>query len=566
MNSRALFLGCWACAGAAHAQLPASKELDVKANYIFRMAALPEVLTQIRKETNCELRPDPRLLNRRVTAFVTDQTRRDFLVRLARALDCEWVTSDGTTHLRPNPEIEKKERQANWAVQAKNNQELLGRIQTLVREAKRPRALIIQEFENSLNEQRRLTEVKPEGWSDVYQKLNQRLDEVLRPFAMRISLQDALNQSPNLSSSDWQAILNGRRMMWFIPRSNLPGQQYVGFFGDPTRGRLYYLDEFGTVPIASADDIELPDQDELPDVSAKHSSRFTGKDELWNDPGTPGDVDVLERFHRFFQFDCVMEGVRSTEMYALLRGTLVSKSFEVLSEKRKTDLHIDGDWLVYKSPSTPWHRQADPDEKRFKKLELGSVFDLHSLVDFASSLRGSSIAADPQQIRAEINWQVLAQNLPLCDFLASLTPAQFGMITSGRAIGFSELSSWARQMADVLLMKGPGAQPWLTQTKGKEEELYFYFERYGRPMWQSTNGQGKSVIGGVNDGAEKVFPNDENVSRTTFYRYELNFYFGYEFARSVRHQIVLDSKIQPPIPKNDPNAAPPEHHEGHGPS
>jgi hypothetical protein len=197
---------------------------------------------------------------------------------------------------------------------------------------------------------------------------------------------------------------------------------------------------------------------------------------------------------------------------------------------------------------------------------------MRSVVSLAQSYRGPLLVANSEQFGADFNWRSLAGNYAFFDFFAQLNPSQFARLTSGKALSLSELSPSASALGIHLLFRRPPDQSshplWiqpLLQNPNETRDLYVYFERYATPQWRSITPEGKTVEGGINDGAEAAFPGVVGVHREQFFRYELNLYVGYEFTRSVRHQVILESLIPPPAPKPDPNAKPPEHHEGHGP-
>ncbi len=541
----------------AHAQLPTSPVLIEVATYGFSNHPVADILTQLRKETQLEFRPDPRIANRTLTAFSKDQTRRDFLTHIAQALEAEWIADGETIRLRPLAAVIAREK-ADWGdPQARSRAELLKRIQVLTREANRPLAELHAEFESTFTRLQVLRAEKPPGWSDEYQRLSVRMDEILRPFAARQLLRQALLNAP----TNWGPVIDGRRVSFLVPKGTEPGSHYFSFFGDATRGELWFEDTYGKIPILT----DEPVVREFKPEPSTFRPTYVGPELTWR---VNSDAQVLAQVHKSFGLNVYMEGGRSTQWSRILQNTSVSKTFSFLNSFKVETPNS----LIFENRTKQWHRQADPAQPIVKAVEAAGPNDMRSVVALAQSYRGPLLAANSEQFGADFNWRSLAGDHAFFDFFAQLNPSQFARITSGKALSLSELNPSATALANHLLFRPPSDQSsyplWmqpLLQNPNETKDLYVYFERYASPQWRSITPDGKTVEGGINDGAETAFPDVAGVHREPFFRYEMNLYVGYEFARSVRHQVVLESRIPPPAPKPDPNAKPPEHHEGHGP-
>lgn len=539
-------------------------ELKLSAGYEFRMTPLPAVFAQLRKETGLEISLDPKLSKRRLTAFVTNQPRNQFMLRMAEVLGARW------TGLRmvQREELAKFERDVIEKNLAASNKLMLAELLAMQKESDRPYAEILNELirtEQTIGDLRR---DRPEGWGDRFTKLSRRA-EVLRPFKDAPNFYGYLRVTRDWPASTWQQAVEGKRFSAWIPQEGLAGGTWVSLFGDPRDGNVYFADR-SHAPVIDAFDwpkIERP-RVLTQGFGAGIKREFRAKDASWRTyPFQPGDIDILERVHKDFGVDVVMEGLLTRGLYYRLQQSTTKEALEGLTKIARSgaeEIRLDGDWITYVPTDSELRRLYDCNPDLLAAVEKTGANELQPLVQFIRNIEAPAFNRFLYQ-RAEVSLLSIFDSIALFDFLAMLTPSQFSEVSKGRAISYTALAPMAKNLFREFAMTGSRSSKSsvdmdksLLLDPSSWDKMYFYFERYMEPSFRRDVGDGKTIKGNVNDGV------GQGGEKPT-YQVELNFYFGVDFATSAKRTVTMETFVPPPPNKPDPNAKPPVNHEGHGP-
>ncbi|MBL8061341.1 MAG: hypothetical protein JNK63_11605 [Chthonomonas sp.] len=540
-------------------------ELKLSAGYEFRMTPVPVVFAQLRKETGLEISLDPKLSKRRITALVTNQPRNQFMLRMADVLGAKWMG----LRMVQRDELAKFDKDVIEKNLAASKKLMLADLFAMQKESDRPYSEILNEHKLTEQAMSDLRRDRPEGWGDRFTKLSRRV-QVLSPFAYAPSLYGFLRVTRDLPAATWQQMVEGRRISAWVPQEGLAGGKWETLFGDPTSGNAYFSGRPHTPVIDAFDWPKTERPRSLPlGFGTSITREFKAKDESWRTyPLQPGDLDVLERVHRDFGVDVVMEGLLTRDLYYRLSPSTTRDALNGLTKIARAgheEMRLDGDWITYVPPRAEVKRlyQFDPDV--LAMVEKSGANELAPLVKLMGSVTGPAFL-DFLYHRAEVSILPLLDSIELFDFLGMLTPAQLNEVARGRAISYTALSPMAKNLFREFAVTGEKS------SKGSAEldkdllldpfgwdKMYFYFERFMEPSFRRPIGDGKTITGNVNDGVA------QSAGQKPTYFVELNFYFGVNFATSMKRSVRMETLVPPPLNKPDPNAKPPVNHEGHGP-
>ena len=536
-------------------------ELKASAGYEFRLKPVPQVLSQLRKETGLEIKVDPRLADRRLTALVTDQPRREFMTRMAEVLGAQWVG----LRLTQREDVALYEKNVVGKNLAASKKLLLADFLALIKESDRSFSSIRDEIsrtEKVINDLRR---DRPSGWGDQFTAGQRRIDK-LKAFERSPGLYSFMRLARNWPETTWHQMVAGKRFGAWLAQEGLAGGKWFWIVGDPVSGRVSTSDSGAEGAI---DSFDWPDESSirvLPAGPGKGITReFRGRDGSWRDiPFSPGDLDVLETAHRELGIDTVSEGLLTRGLSNDLASQPIKNVLSGLTElarRNAAELRLEGNWITYVPKAAAIERLTSCDIDLLQAVERGGANDLPSLVKFITDMNGMT-RSRYRNFRVQAELGQLIDDVELFDFLSMLTANQLADASRGKAIPYVALSPMAKNLFRQFAVEGlrsSRSAPEFAQSPAAWDSMYFYLERYLQSIFSREVGQGKTIRGGINDGVLQGATPDRSA-----YQVELNFFFGVDFANSAKRTTKMGTMIPPPY-KADPNAKPPEHHEGHGP-
>lgn len=536
-------------------------ELKASAGYEFRLKPVHQVLAQLRRETGLEITVDPRLADRRLTALVTNQPRREFMTRMAEVLGAQWVG----LRLTQREDLAQYEKNVVSKNLAASKKLLLADFLALFKESDRSFSAIRDEIsrtEQVINDLRR---DRPSGWGDRFTAAQRRIDK-LKAFERSPGLYSFLRLARDWPEATWQQMVAGKRFGAWLAQEGPAGGKWFWIVGDPVRGRILTSDSGAEGAI---DSFDWPDESPirvLPVGPGKGIAReFRGRDGSWRDiPFSPGDLDVLDTVHRELGIDTISEGLLTRGLSTDLASQPIKNVLTGLTELAKrnaAELRLEGNWITYVPRATAIERLTSCDIELLQAVERGGANDLPSLVKFIADMNGMTRSRF-RNFRVQADLGQLINDVELFDFLSMLTAGQLDDASRGKAIPYVALNQMAKNLFRQFAVEGlrsSTSAPDFAQSPAAWTSMYFYLERYLQPMFSREVGQGKTIRGGINDGVLQ----GANPDRPA-YQVELNFFFGVDFANSSKRTTKMGTMMPPPY-KADPNAKPPEHHEGHGP-
>jgi len=208
-------------------------ELKASAGYEFRLKPVPQVLSQLRKETGLEIKVDPRLADRRLTALVTDQPRREFMTRMAEVLGAQWVG----LRLTQREDVALYEKNVVGKNLAASKKLLLADFLALIKESDRSFSSIRDEIsrtEKVINDLRR---DRPSGWGDQFTAGQRRIDK-LKAFERSPGLYSFMRLARDWPETTWHQMVAGKRFGAWLAQEGLAGGKWFWIVGDPAQGFL----------------------------------------------------------------------------------------------------------------------------------------------------------------------------------------------------------------------------------------------------------------------------------------------------------------------------------------